>query len=88
MTSFYCGLTVNGTDTDQLTECFHKIFFFEVHVTLRFVTNSAFGVRTADDLCKDPKTCMTVVLSDSIVDMRAILELREPHFLVNILKVG
>ena len=55
--------------------------------SIRFVVNSLAGVKLAEKLCENPKTCLTIFASEFEDEIKSVLELKEPHYLINILQV-
>jgi hypothetical protein len=45
------------------------------------------GVKLAEELCENPKTCLTILASEFEDETKLVLELKEPHYYVNILQV-
>ena len=45
------------------------------------------GVKLAEELCENPKSCLTILASESEDETKLVLELKEPHYYVNILQV-
>ena len=42
-------------------------------------------VSLAEEQCDNPKTCLTILASELKDEIKSVLELKEPHYLVNIL---
>ena len=57
------------------------------YIFFRFIVNSVAGVKLAEELCENPRTCLTIFASESEDEIKSILDLKEPHYLINILKV-
>ena len=56
-------------------------------VFTRFVTNSLTGVKLAEELCENPRTCMTVFTTESENEKNSVFDLIGPEYLINILHV-
>lgn len=57
---------------------------------LRFLTLSIHGLNVAEDMCETPIKCLSVIFTEekSTNTSFQILQMKEPKYLVNILKVS
>ena len=53
----------------------------------RFLTDSLDGVIVAEEICRKPSQCLTILITDHVDVIANVSKLSSPDFLVNVLKV-